>query len=116
MGYTSDLFGRERTFEALAPCDGLLLIRFEALPVHAGDTLAVVVVLNASASAYDRFRGVSLTKSDSTKTCVIWQLIVAIGGWLVIFVVLVMKRQTRYAKLTVLPESEEHSLATNQVI
>ena len=30
LGYTTDFFGRQRTFECLAPADGLLLMRFEA--------------------------------------------------------------------------------------
>lgn len=49
LGYLTDLYGRTTIYEAEAPTDGLLLIRFESPPVVQGDTLAVMAVLNMCA-------------------------------------------------------------------
>ena len=114
LGYTTDLFGRNRTFEALAPADGLLLIRFEAPPVEKGDTLAVIAVLNSSDSGCDRFR---LAPDALAAGCIVWQLAVAIGGWVAVLgMLLMMKGRARYSKHAVLPENLEDQYPSNQVV
>ena len=56
LGYITDFYGRKQIFEASAPSDGLLLIRYESPPVLLGDTLAVIAVLNASDEACERLK------------------------------------------------------------
>eukprot|EP01083_Nonionella_stella_P020449 56688_1 len=48
IGYVADLYGRSKIFDAKAPSDGLVLIRFDTPPVVVGDTLVVLAVLDAA--------------------------------------------------------------------
>ena len=76
LGYTTNFFGRERSFEALAPSDGLLLIRFESPPVQKGDTLVVIAVLDSSEVSCQHFQH---NTEESVTNCILWQFFCSWG-------------------------------------
>ena len=77
-------YGRCTIFTAMAPNDGLLLIRFESPPVLEGDTLAVVAVLNASDGSCGRLvRDLRSDGRASTDNRVLPWRWAAATGWIV---------------------------------
>ena len=84
LGYMTDFFGRNRIFEAVAPSDGLVIIRFDSPPVLEGDTLAVIAGLNSSDSACTRLKRNMLPENSlkivPMKSLLRWKM-VAISGW-----------------------------------
>jgi predicted deacylase len=87
LGYMTDFYGRRKIFEAPAPSNGLLLIRYESPPVLEGDTLAVIAVLNASDPACERLKRDGLLDKHEhehalSNNLVLWQWAAA-TGWLV---------------------------------
>ena len=113
LGYLMDFYGRTKIYEAEAPTDGLLLIRFESPPVVEGDTLAVMAVLNTSDPVCERLRQDGLLHLDGSidantdsdidtgagaDILILWQW-AAVIGWLVTFTlglgILIKKRRVR---------------------
>lgn len=101
LGYLTDFYGRTTLYEAKAPTDGLLLIRFESPPVVKNDTLAVIAVLNTSNPVCERLRqdGLGSTNDLGVGVLILWQW-AAVTGWLVAFALrfgtLIQKRRFRY--------------------
>ncbi|VEU39329.1 unnamed protein product [Pseudo-nitzschia multistriata] len=94
LGTITDFSGRNTIFEAKAPCDGLLLIRFETPPVLAGDTVAVIAVLDGDSC--DQLRSGGQFRLDPSKVgaLVLWQWSAAIG-WLVALGLSIIFRRSR---------------------
>jgi predicted deacylase len=102
LGYLTDLYGRTAIYEAEAPTDGLLLIRFESPPVLKNDTLAVIAVLNTSDPVCERLRQDGLSTNSNADigadVLILWQW-AAVTGWLAAFALglgtLIKKRRFR---------------------
>ena len=116
LGSVTDLYGNETIFEAIAPNDGLLLIRFNSPPVVKSDTLAVVAIVNVSDPNCNHLERTLLHGKQDRATQINygllqWQL-AALFGWMMALAQALgtkLKRKKRFRGL------QEHHAKASEV-